>query len=78
MHIEQARRAIDEAIESLLIEMYKEDGVTRIKGPESTIAIELDRVDSAIGPKGQSMFASLAEDIRQCTIALYEAKNALC
>lgn len=80
MDINQARRAIDEAIEALSIEMWREapfGQLERVYSPESSIAIELDRVDRAIGPAGKSMFGALALDINQAMIALYEAKAAL-
>lgn len=80
MDINQARRAIDEAIDALSIEMWREGflgKLERVYNPESSIAIELDRVDRAIGPAGKSMFGALALDINQAMIALYEAKAAL-
>jgi len=81
MRIEDARRAVDDAIESLTLEMYRGPvlgkDMERVAGPEASIAIELDRIDSALGFKGHSMFAPMAEKVRHCMIALHEARAAL-
>lgn len=42
-----------------------------------TIAEELDRVDRAIGPRGASMFAKLADDIRAVYTELEAARAIL-
>ena len=78
--IETARRAIDDAIDALSIEMWRGrdlDKMERVHSPEACIAIELDRVDRAIGPAGQSMFAALSQQVTHAMIALFEARNAL-
>ena len=81
--IEKLREAlpfVEEAIHALGIEMYQgtaPSDMERVEGPSATIAINLDRVDCAIGPAGSSMFASIAEDIRQTVIALHAARAAL-
>lgn len=79
-NIEDARRAVDEAIDALTLEMWRgqsPDRMERVTGPECTIVIELERIDGALGPRGKSMFGAMAEDVRRCVIALYEAKVAL-
>lgn len=78
--IATARAFIDEAIEALSVEMYRgrdTDRMERVDAIEATIAVELERVDSAIGPKGTSMFAALADNIKQTMAALHGAKAAL-
>ena len=78
--LEAARRAIDEAISALSIEMWRLDEggeLNAVEGPQASICIELDRVDAAIGPKGSSMFGKLSLQINQAVVALYEAKAAL-
>lgn len=80
MNADNALRAVEEAIEALSLEVYRgetPESMDRVNGPDCTIAIELDRIDSALGPRGESMFAPMAERVRQCTIALYEAREAL-
>lgn len=78
--IASARIFVDEAIQALSVEMYKGrdfDDMERVDPIEATIAIELERVDTAIGPKGHSMFATLADNIKQAMAALHGAKEAL-
>lgn len=61
--IEAAKRHLDEAIRVLTIEAYR----VGIDGSETpirdmcNIAVELERVDCAIGPKGESMFGRYAQ-----------------
>ena len=78
--LQSARAFIDEAIEALSIEMYRGtslDNMQPVDPIEATIAIELERVDSAIGPAGHSMFAGLADNVKQAMAALHGAKEAL-
>lgn len=78
--LEAARRAIDDAIGALSIEMWAGvdgDDMSRVATLEASIAAELDRIDRAIGGTGQSIFANLSHSITQAMIALFEAKNAL-
>lgn len=78
--IQTALAFINEAIEALSIEMYSgrdTRDMTRVDPIEATIAVSLERVDSAIGPRGESMFAAIANDIKQAMIALHGAKQAL-
>lgn len=79
VEVETARAYIAEAIEALTLEAYRitDGGEERIDAIEATIAIELERVDCAIGRRGESMFAAIAESIRQAVIALHGAKMAL-
>lgn len=78
--IRTALAFIDEAIEALSIEMYRgfdPERMERVDPIEATIAVELERVDSALGPRGQSMFHPIAESIKQAMAALHGAKAAL-
>jgi hypothetical protein len=78
--IASARIFIDEAIEALSIEMYSGTdprNMERVDDIEATIAVYLERVDSALGPRGQSMFAPMAENVKQAMAALHGAKQAL-
>jgi len=71
---------IDEAIDALTIQAWRGqdvDNMVRVPPLEATIAIELDRVDCAIGPKGKSMFAPLADNVKQAMAALHGARNAI-
>ena len=75
-----ARAFIEEAIDALAIEMYRGtdiDNMRPVDPIEATIAVELERIDSALGPRGQSMFAALAENVKQAMAALHGAKQAL-
>ncbi len=75
-----ARAFIEEAIDALAIEMYRGtrlDAMQPVDPIEATIAVELERIDSALGPRGQSMFANLAENVKQAMAALHGAKQAL-
>lgn len=71
---------IEEAISALSLELFKgtdADRMEEVQGPEASIAIELDRIDAAIGPAGTTIFAALADNIRQAVVALHAAKKAL-
>jgi hypothetical protein len=71
---------VQEAIDALSIEMWRgadPDNMERVYTPDSSISVELNRVDTAIGPRGESMFARLAENVDQAMIALFAARGAL-
>ncbi len=73
-------RFVQEAIDSISLEMWRGNDpqdMARVDTVEATIAIELERVDSAIGIRGTSMFSTLAEQIKQCAIALFAARDNL-
>lgn len=77
----QALAHINEAIRALSIEMYSqpsgEADWVRAPSIQATIAVELERVDSAIGISGNSMFYRLAEKVKQAAIELHAARAAL-
>lgn len=66
-HLDAARRA-------LALEAYGEDGapISNI-----TISTDLERIDRAIGPKGESIFARLADSIDEAYIEIVAAVRAL-
>jgi hypothetical protein len=77
---------LDAALDALTIECYScpardlgtpEQEWTRQPPIQATLAIELERVDCAIGPRGASMFHSIAESIKQAVIEIIAAQNAL-
>ena len=68
---------IEAALKALTVEAYQSaDGETWTPVETFTIAEELDRVDCAIGPRGTSMFANLADTIREVHTELIAARNA--
>lgn len=69
---------IDGAIKQLTLEAWRSNGGRAWRPFEGfTLAEELDRVDSAIGPKGTSMFAKIADDIRAAYTELMAARAIL-
>jgi hypothetical protein len=69
---------IQEAIDQLTLEAYRGETLDdTVRVYNITIAHELRRVDCAIGPKGESMFARLADMIDAVFIELLAAKKEL-
>jgi len=71
---------VNEAINALSTEVWRGRSLYDIKevnGPDCSIAIDLDRIAAAIGPRGEGIFANLAESVRECMVALYAARAAL-
>jgi hypothetical protein len=67
-----------EARHHLLLEAYRVD----LRGNESredhfTIAEELSRIDTALGPRGSSMFAGIADSVRSAYVEIQAALQAL-
>jgi hypothetical protein len=86
MSVQDALVHLDDALEALTLEAYTcpvrdagtEDAEWKRSDPiQATLAIELERVDSAIGPRGQSMFYPIAESIKQAVVAIIAAQNSL-
>ncbi len=86
MSIQDALVHLDGALDALTIESHscpaKDAGTDRAEWSkvdpiQSTLAIELERVDSAIGRRGASMFSPIAESIKQAVIEIIAAQNAL-
>lgn len=69
---------LDAAIKELVLEAYRStDGVSFSPVDHFTIAEELKRVDGALGPRGESMFARLADNIIAAYVEIVAAKAAL-
>lgn len=68
---------VEGAIQQLLLEGWDVTHGNAIPLEHFTIAVELDRIDRALGPKGTSMFAKLADDIRAAYTELVAARTIL-
>lgn len=86
MNTQDALAHLDDALHALTIEAHtcsaRDAGTElekweRVPPIQATLAIELERIDSALGPRGKSMFAPIAESIKQAVIAIVAAQNAL-
>lgn len=82
--IGDAKAHLDEAMKHLTLECYRAPA----DGPDDerldwkpvddfTIAEELERIDRALGPKGQSMFARFADNVRAAYVEIKAARQAL-
>lgn len=66
------------AAAALTLEAYRgSDPTDMVRADHFTIAEELDRIDRAIGPKGSSMFAAMADRIRDAYVEILAARTAL-
>ncbi len=79
-----AKAHLAEAMRLLTIECYRAPANVpddeRLKWAEVddfTLAEELERIDRAIGPKGQSMFASIGDKVRRAYVEIKAARQAL-
>ena len=82
MSIADALVHLDDALDALTIEGWRSEtgepgSFERVPQIECTLAVELERVDAALGPRGQSIFAIIAERIKQAVIAVAAAKQSL-
>ncbi|WP_097091806.1 hypothetical protein [Novosphingobium sp. Chol11] len=80
MAISDALAHLDDALDALTLEAYRgagTDSMERVAPIQATLAIELERIDMALGPRGQSMFAPIAEEIKRAVIAIVAAKESL-
>jgi len=78
--LSDAAAHVSGAIYALALEGWRiglDGSETPIPAIEISIADELERIDSAIGPKGQSMFYHLAQRVREAMIELHAAKAIL-
>lgn len=76
--IEDALAHIREAMATLTLEAYRGTHPgDMVAVDDFTIAEELERIDRALGPKGESMFASMADKVRSAYVELKAAKIAL-
>ena len=80
MSISDALAHLDDALDALTLEAYRgpdTDSMERVAPIQATLAIELERIDMALGPRGQSMFAPIAEEIKRAVIAIVAAQESL-
>lgn len=80
MAISDALAHLDDALDALTLEAYRgqdTDSMERVPAIQATLAIELERIDMALGPRGQSMFAPIAEEIKRAVIAIVAAQESL-
>lgn len=81
-NIPDALAHIDDALDALTLEGWTSPtgdpgSWERMPAIECTLAIEMERVDCAIGPRGQSMFFNIGEQIKRAVIDLVAARQAL-
>lgn len=80
MSIADAIAHLDDALDALTLEAYRgqdTDSMERVAPIQATLALELERIDMALGARGQSMFAPIAEEIKRAVIGIVAARNAL-
>lgn len=80
MSIADAIAHLDDALDALTLEAYRGQdtgSMERVAPIQATLALELERIDMALGARGQSMFAPIAEEIKRAVIAVVAAQNAL-
>ena len=84
--VNDALAHLDDALDALTIESFTcsagdvgtdEEKWERAPPIQATLAIHLERIDSALGPRGKSMFFPIAEDIKRAVIAIVAAQNSL-
>jgi hypothetical protein len=76
---------LDDALDALTVEAWTapaskthlDEAWERVPPIQATLAIELERIDTALGPRGKSMFAPIAEEIKRAVIGIVAAQNAL-
>jgi hypothetical protein len=78
MSVQDARLHLDEAMRFLTLEAYRGTGPDDMqRADDFTIAEELERIDRALGPKGRSVFAGLADCVRSAYVEIKAAREAL-
>lgn len=69
---------LDEAMRFLTLEAYRVDhSGNETEALDFTIAEDLERIDRAIGPKGESIFAKIGDSIRSAYVEIKAAREAL-
>lgn len=69
---------LDAAIAALCLEAYHGCDLGSMQPAKNfTIGEDLKRIDSAIGPKGESVFARIADKIQEAYVELLAARAAL-
>lgn len=74
-HLSEAMRAL--TIEATAIPVDEEVAPYQVPRIQFTLGEELDRIDRALGPKGATVLAGMAENIRQAVIEIEAARLAL-
>ena len=76
---QDAKAHLDEALKLLTGECYRldMDGTETKMDGMCTIVIDLLRIDHAIGPKGESIFAAIADKIQAAYVEITAARKAL-
>lgn len=85
MNVKDALVHLDSALDALTLEAWtapvrdshRGNAWEKVPAIQATLAIELERIDRALGPRGKSMFAPIAENIKQAVIEIVAAQNAL-
>lgn len=78
MRVEDAKVHLEEAMRVLTLEAYRGTDLDNMERVEDfTLAEELERIDRALGPKGASMFAPVADAIRSAYVEIKAARLAL-
>ena len=78
MSIADAKIHLDEAAELLRMKAWRMDPRGSMEEiSHFTIAEDLDRIDRAIGPKGESMFGKISDLIRGSYVEILAARAAL-
>jgi len=81
--VADAKLHLDEAMNFLTLEAYRVpldelgDVGEQHRVSDFTLAEELERIDRALGPKGKSMFAPIADHIRSAYVEIKAAREAL-
>ena len=78
MSVQDAKAHLDEAMRFLTLEAWRGPSPDQMERVDDvTIAEELERIDRALGPKGTSLFARLADDVRSAYVEIKAARQAL-
>lgn len=76
-----ALRHVEEALRALCLEGMSIDVRTGVEAPIApltlSIADELERIDAAIGPRGRTGLAAMADSVRSALVELEAARQAL-
>lgn len=77
-HNAEALAHVESAIKALLLEAYSVTGTADLPQLDHvTISEDLKRIDCAIGPKGESIFARIADRIDEAYVELLALREAI-
>ena len=78
MSVQDAKVHLEEAMRLLTLEAYRGSGPDDMERVDDfTLAEELERIDRALGPRGQSMFAPIGDAVRSAYVEIKAAHQAL-